>query len=122
MNPAHALTTPPSTRHGPSPDSKNTVNHRLTPKRARPVVENDAYAAFAHRILAAYARRIAIGDIDALALLTGLSADIDPMARGVGWLLAESGVPRRIKAAYLDDDTIKYLAAYAARLRGSAAA
>jgi DNA segregation ATPase FtsK/SpoIIIE, S-DNA-T family len=46
------------------------------------------------------------------------AADIDPLARGVGWLLAEAGVPRRIKAAYLDDDTIKYLAAYAARLRG----
>jgi DNA segregation ATPase FtsK/SpoIIIE, S-DNA-T family len=46
------------------------------------------------------------------------AADIDPLARGVGWLLAETGTPRRIKAAYLDDDTIKYLAAYAARLRG----
>ena len=33
------------------------------------------------------------------------------------WLLSETGIPRRIKAAYLDDDTIKYLAAYAARLR-----
>jgi hypothetical protein len=40
-------------------------------------VENDAYAAFAHRILTAYARRVAIGDVDALPLLTGLSADID---------------------------------------------
>ena len=50
------------------------------------------------------------------------AADIDPLARGVGWLLSESGVPRRIKAAYLDDDTIKYLAAYAARLRHQAAA
>ncbi len=47
------------------------------------------------------------------------AADIDPLARGVGWLLSETGVPRRIKAAYLDDDTIKYLAAYAARLRGT---
>ena len=46
------------------------------------------------------------------------AADIDPLARGVGWLLSETGIPRRIKAAYLDDDTIKYLAAYAARLRG----
>ena len=46
------------------------------------------------------------------------AADIDPLARGVGWLLAEAGVPRRIKAAYLTDDQIKYLAAYAARLRG----
>ena len=50
------------------------------------------------------------------------AADIDPLARGVGWLLSESGVPRRIKAAYLDDDTIKYLAAYAARLRHGTAA
>ena len=51
------------------------------------------------------------------------AADIDPLARGVGWLLSESGVPRRIKAAWLDDDDIAYLAAYAARLRhGQAAA
>ena len=47
------------------------------------------------------------------------AADIDPMARGVGWLLSETGIPRRIKAAYLTDDDIKYLAAYAARLRGT---
>ena len=47
------------------------------------------------------------------------AADIDPLARGVGWLLSETGVPRRIKAAYLDDDDINYLAAYAARLRGT---
>ena len=47
------------------------------------------------------------------------AADIDPLARGVGWLLSETGMPRRIKAAYLTDDDIKYLAAYAARLRGT---
>ena len=46
-------------------------------------------------------------------------AEIDPLARGVAWLLSETGVPRRIKTAWLDDDTIKYLAAYAARLRGN---
>jgi S-DNA-T family DNA segregation ATPase FtsK/SpoIIIE len=45
------------------------------------------------------------------------AATIDPLARGVGWLLSESGVPRRIKAAYLSDDEIKYLASYAAQLR-----
>jgi len=48
------------------------------------------------------------------------AADIDPLARGVGWLLSETGIPRRIKAAYLTDDDIKHLAAYAARLRGKA--
>jgi DNA segregation ATPase FtsK/SpoIIIE, S-DNA-T family len=45
------------------------------------------------------------------------AADIDPMARGVGWLLSESGEPRRIKAAYLSDQEIHDLAAYAAHLR-----
>jgi len=50
------------------------------------------------------------------------AAEIDPLARGVGLLLSETGIPRRIKAAYLDDDTIKYLADYAARLRGTQAA
>jgi DNA segregation ATPase FtsK/SpoIIIE, S-DNA-T family len=45
------------------------------------------------------------------------AATIDPMARGVSWLLSETGVPRRVKTAYLTDDHIKYLAAYAAQLR-----
>ncbi|HUC23935.1 MAG TPA: FtsK/SpoIIIE domain-containing protein [Streptosporangiaceae bacterium] len=45
------------------------------------------------------------------------AASIDPRSRGVSWLLSETGVPRRIKTAYLTDDQIKYLAAYAARLR-----
>jgi S-DNA-T family DNA segregation ATPase FtsK/SpoIIIE len=47
------------------------------------------------------------------------AAEIDPLARGVGWLLSESGEPRRIKAAYLTDDEIRYLASYAARLRAA---
>ena len=50
------------------------------------------------------------------------AASIDPLARGVGWLLSETGVPRRIKAAYLEDDQIHYLARYAADLRGRTAA
>jgi S-DNA-T family DNA segregation ATPase FtsK/SpoIIIE len=47
------------------------------------------------------------------------AAEIDPLARGVGWLLSETGVPRRIKAAYLTDADIADLAAYAAELRGT---
>jgi S-DNA-T family DNA segregation ATPase FtsK/SpoIIIE len=47
------------------------------------------------------------------------AAKIDPLARGVGWLLSETGVPRRIKTAYLSDDDIAHLAAYAAQLRGT---
>ena len=52
----------------------------------------------------------------------GTAAVIGPLARGVGWLLSETGVPRRIKAAYLTDDDIAHLAAYAARLRSKEAA
>jgi S-DNA-T family DNA segregation ATPase FtsK/SpoIIIE len=47
------------------------------------------------------------------------AAEIDPLARGVSWLLAEDGTPQRIKAAYLTDREIAELAAYAARLRGT---
>src|SRR5215467_9399550 len=46
------------------------------------------------------------------------AAEIDPLARGVGWLLAETGMPRRIKAAYLTDTDITDLATYAVSLRG----
>jgi len=45
------------------------------------------------------------------------ATSIDPAARGVGWLIAEGGTPVRMKAAYLDDDQVADLAAYAARLR-----
>ena len=48
----------------------------------------------------------------------GFSAtEIDPQARGVSWLRAEDGIPRRVKAAYLTDEQIIDLAARAARLR-----
>ena len=48
----------------------------------------------------------------------GYSAtEIDPQARGVSWLRAEDGIPRRIKAAYLTDDEIIHMAAWAASAR-----
>lgn len=51
------------------------------------------------------------------------SRQVPDLAGGVGWLLSETGVPRRIKSAYLTDEDIAYLAAYAAHLRhGSEAA
>jgi hypothetical protein len=96
MTPATALTAVPGTGQGHQPAGTNTVKTRLTPKRLRPVVENDAYAAFAHRILTAYARRIAGGDIESLPLLTDLAADIDTAIgeavtglRGFGYSWAE---------------------------------
>jgi DNA segregation ATPase FtsK/SpoIIIE, S-DNA-T family len=50
----------------------------------------------------------------------GYSAtEIDPKARGVGWLRAEDGIPRRVKAAYLTDEDIIGLAAWAAQARAT---
>ena len=43
--------------------------------------------------------------------------DLDPQSRGVSWRRAEDGIPRRVKAAYLSDDHIFYLAGLAIALR-----
>jgi DNA segregation ATPase FtsK/SpoIIIE, S-DNA-T family len=42
---------------------------------------------------------------------------VNPTTRGVGWLIAEGGQPRRMKAAYLRDDQVAALARRAAELR-----
>lgn len=86
--------------------SGNTVKRALTPKRRRDVVENDEYAAFARRIVRAYARRVATGDIEALADMTTLAADIEAAIRvaviglrnfGYSWadIAARLGVTRQ---------------------------
>lgn len=49
------------------------------------------------------------------------SADIDPTARGVGWLIAEGTTPQRMKTAYLSDGHAARIAEHAARLRTRAA-
>jgi hypothetical protein len=77
MSDTHVLT--PYRDHTPAahlqrPDS---VNGRLTPNRPRRPVENDEYASFARRVLRAYARRVATGDIDGLEAMTDLSEEID---------------------------------------------
>src|SRR5947207_3400736 len=67
--------------------SKNTVKPGLTrrparrAKRAKRAVENDQFDAFARRILAAYARRVANGDIEALRSLAALSSEVDAVTR-----------------------------------------
>lgn len=80
------------------PDA-NTVNRALTPKRRRPVVENDDYAAFARRILAAYGRRVATGDVEALSAMTALADELDTAIgqavtglRSCGYSWAEIGL------------------------------
>jgi len=61
--------------------SKNTVKPGLTRKRGKRVVENPQYAAFVGRILRAYARRVAAGDIEALRSMVALRSDVDTAVR-----------------------------------------
>ncbi len=58
-----------------------TVNKPLTPKRHTRVVENDEYAAFLRRVIAAYSRRVAAGDIEAVPEMVRLSNDVDAAIR-----------------------------------------
>ena len=89
----HATTPRPAASDGP-----DTVKTALTPNRPARLVENDEYAAFARRVLRAYARRVADGDVEALSLMLGLSAEIDTAIaqavqglRGFGYSWAEIG-------------------------------
>jgi hypothetical protein len=53
------------------------VKAGLTPKQRRRTVENDEYGEFIRRILRAYSRRVADGDVEALSLMTGLVNELD---------------------------------------------
>ena len=64
--------------------SKNTVKPALTSKprkRSKRAVENAAFDAFVRRILRAYARRVAAGDVEALHSLSALAAEVDAVTR-----------------------------------------
>jgi hypothetical protein len=63
----------PGTQDGQAADRASSVNKPLTPNRTRQTVENPEYAAFARRILKAYARRVATGDIEALAIASTMA-------------------------------------------------
>ena len=70
----------------------------MTPKRPKPITENSEYAAFARRILRAYSRRVASGDVESLVHMIGLSNDINDAIqqavdglRAVGYSWTEIG-------------------------------
>jgi hypothetical protein len=71
--------------------SKNTVKPGLTTKRAKRVVENSDYASFARRVLRAYARRVATGDVEALRNLVLLPSEVDSITRTAVTGLREFG-------------------------------
>jgi hypothetical protein len=62
---------------GPPRTVSFTVNTPLTPKRRSRVIENDDYAAFVRRVIRAYSRRVAAGDIEAITGMAALAADFD---------------------------------------------
>ena len=77
---------------------RSSVKAGLTPNRRRRTVENDEYGAFVRRILRAYSRRVADGDVEALSLMTGLADELDAAIaeavkglRGRGYSWAEIG-------------------------------
>lgn len=87
MNPTQnpAITRPTDGPVAHDADRRNTVNDGLTPNprtrnttaTGKRVVENDQYAAFARRIVRAYATRVAAGDVEALPGLLALSDEIN---------------------------------------------
>ena len=81
----------PGTQDGRAADRTSSVNNPLTPDRTRQAVENPEYAAFVRRILKAYARRVAVGDIEALALMAELADRIDTSIRDAVTGLREHG-------------------------------
>jgi hypothetical protein len=71
--------------------TRSAVNKSLTRKAHRNVVENPEYAAFIRRILRAYSRRIASGDIEALTDLTTLQTELDTALTSAVTGLREQG-------------------------------
>jgi hypothetical protein len=78
---------------------RSGVNRPLTPKRRRRVTENDDYATFLRRVIRAYSRRVASGDIDAITCMVRLLADLDQATadaidglRAIGYSWADIGL------------------------------
>ncbi len=57
------------------------VKKPLTPKRPYRVVENDEFAAFLRRVIRAYSRRVASGDVEAITVMVALASDLEEATR-----------------------------------------
>ena len=67
------------------------VNKPLTAKRRFRIVENDQYAAFLRRVIRAYSRRVASGDIEAITDMAKLAGHLEDATRQAITGLRESG-------------------------------
>jgi len=56
---------------------RSSVKARLTPNGQDGTSRTTEYAAFVHRVLRAYSRRVGDGDVEALVLLVDLAEEID---------------------------------------------
>ena len=65
----------------PDPGARSAVNRALTPRPRRRATENDEYAAFARRVLRAWARRVAAGDIDAITDMAAAVGELEDAMR-----------------------------------------
>jgi hypothetical protein len=63
------------------PERPPGVNRPLTSKRRYRIVENDEYAAFLRRVIRAYSRRVASGDIEAITGMARLAGDLEDATR-----------------------------------------
>ena len=79
MSHAQALIRPQGTSQQARCAGPDTVKATLTPRRRRRLAENDAFAAFVRRILRAYARRIAAGDVEAIFQMTDVAVEFDTL-------------------------------------------
>jgi hypothetical protein len=73
--------------------TRSDVKASLTPKRRARVVENDQYAAFVRRVIAAYSRRVAAGDIDAISDMTRIATELDDATTEAVTGLRAAGTP-----------------------------
>jgi DNA-directed RNA polymerase specialized sigma24 family protein len=75
----------------PACPGRCAVNKALTAKRRYRIVENDQYAAFLRRAIAAYSRRVASGDIEAITGMAALAGHLEDATRQAITGLRESG-------------------------------
>jgi hypothetical protein len=73
------------------PERPSSVKRPLTPKRRFRIVENDEYAAFLRRVIRAYSRRVASGDIEAITAMAALADHLDEATRQAITGLRQSG-------------------------------
>lgn len=71
----------------PDSGARPGVKRALTPRRRRRVTENDEYGEFVRRVLRAWARRVAAGDIDAITDMAAAAGELeDAIRQGVAGL------------------------------------